>query len=320
MSQTAQNIVERRRLRRRLSLWRFVALVAAVLGLGLLMARLAGDSTGLAGADQIARVKITGFISDDLKQQNLLKKIAKSKKVKALILRINSPGGSTTGSEALYEAVREVADKKPVVAVLGTVAASGGYVAAISADHIVARGNTLTGSIGVIMQWPEVAELLGKVGLKYREVKSSPLKAEPSPFRTPSEEVLKVTRAAVADSYVWFRDLVAERRGLEAEKAAGLADGRVFTGRQAKEAGLVDAIGGEKKALEWLQSEKKIDKKLKIHDWESGSLKERALSGLLISALVRALGLEKTFPNGLLTGSAPSSRLDGLLSVWHPAG
>lgn len=320
MLQTAQNIVERRRLRRRLSLWRFTAIAALFVVLGVLFAELAGDGAGITGVDQIARVEINGFISDDFKQQKLLKKIAKAKRVKALILRINSPGGSTTGSEALYESIREVADKKPVVAVLGTLAASGGYVAAIAADHIVARGNTLTGSIGVILQWPQVTGLMDKIGLKYREVKSSPLKAEPSPFREPSEQVLKITRETVADSYVWFRDLVAERRAFSPDKAARLADGRVYSGRQALKAGLIDAIGGEAKARQWLESEKDIDSKLKIKDWKSTSLKERALSGLVISWLAQAFGLDKTALQALIPDNRPSSRLDGLLSVWQPAG
>lgn len=320
MPQTAQSIVERRRLRRRLSLWRFIAILALLITAGTLISFLADDNSGLAGSDQIARVKISGFISDDFKQQQLLEKIAKSKKVRALILRINSPGGSTTGSEALFESIRQVAGKKPVVAVLGTVAASGGYVTAIAADHIVSRGNTLTGSIGVILQWPEVAGLMDKVGVKYREVKSSPLKAEPSPFRTPSEEVLKITRESVADSYSWFRDLVAKRRSLTDGQAAKLADGRVFTGRQALQSGLVDAIGGEAKALEWLKTEKKIDSKLKIRDWKSDSLKDRALSGFIVSWFAKSLGFDISAIKTLISGSKPSSRLDGLLSVWHPDG
>ncbi len=320
MSQTAQNIVERRRLRRRLSLWRFAAILALFIALGTLIAQLVDNGAGITGKDQIARVKISGFISDNHKQQELLKKIAKSKRVKALILRINSPGGSTAGSEALFESLRLVAKKKPVVAVLGTVAASGGYVAAIAADHIVARGNTLTGSIGVILQWPEITGLMDKVGVRYREVKSSPLKAEPSPFRVPSEEVLKITRESVADSYAWFRDLVADRRALSSDQAATLADGRVYTGRQALKSGLIDAIGGEATALEWLKSEKDIDPKLKIKDWKLDSLKDRALSGFVISWLAKALGIDNSVIEALMTGSRSSSRLDGLLSVWHPAG
>ena len=320
MPQSAQNIVERRRLRRRLSLWRMAAIAALFVTLGALITLMSGDEAGLAASDQIARVKVSGFISDDFKQQKLLRKIAKSKRVKALILRINTPGGTTAGSEALYEAIREVADKKPVVAVLGTMAASGGYVAAIAADHIVARGNTLTGSIGVILQWPEVTGLMDKVGLKYREVKSSPLKAEPSPFRQPSEEVLKITRESVADSYQWFRDLVAERRALTADRAARLADGRMFTGRQALKAGLIDALGGETKARQWLRDEKKISAELKIKDWKTDSLKDRALSGFAASWVARALGFDISALKALLPAARPSSRLDGLLSVWHPAG
>ncbi|HHK73538.1 MAG TPA: signal peptide peptidase SppA, partial [Rhizobiales bacterium] len=263
MKTEARILLERRRLKRRLSVWRITAVIALLLALGALV--LKGDEDlGTPGGTHIARMSLSGFITDDRKQQDLLAKIAKAKRVKALILRINSGGGTTTGSEALFEAIRKVAKEKPVVAVLGTVAASGAYVAAISTDYIVARGNTITGSIGVIVQWPEIAGVLEKIGVKYREVKSSPLKASPSPFLVPDPKSMEITRAMVRDSYEWFRDLVAERRGLDADRAARLADGRIYTGRQALKEGLVDAIGGEDKAREWLTKERKIDAELKV--------------------------------------------------------
>jgi protease-4 len=318
MTPEARLILERRRLKRRVSIWRFGAVLAVLLALGALVLN-SDEDIGMPGGKHIARITLNGFITDDAKQQDLLKKIARAKRVKALILRINSGGGTTTGSEALFEAVRKVAKKKPVVAVLGTVAASGAYVAAISSDYIVARGNTITGSIGVIVQWPEIAGVLEKIGVKYREVKSSPLKASPSPFLVPDPKSLEITREMVRDSYEWFRDLVAERRGFDKAKAARLADGRIYTGRQALKEGLVDTIGGEDKAREWLKTEKNIAKDLEIKDWKSESLTETAFAGLAIRWIGQIFGIDVSALGTLLPARAGASRLDGLLSVWHPA-
>ncbi len=313
-------LIDRRRLKRRLFLWRFIAIVALFAALGLLLAETAGDDLSLTRTSQIARVSLTGFISDDRKQQQLLRKIARAKHVKALVLRINSPGGTTTGSEALFEAIRAVAAKKPVVAVMGTVAASGGYAVALAADHIVARGNTITGSIGVIVQWPELEDLLAKIGVNYREVKSSPLKASPSPYHTPDEQSLAIMRAMVRDSHDWFIRLVADRRKMDMTTARRLGDGRIYTGRQALAEKLVDAIGGEKTARSWLEKTRKIDRNLKVVDWKTDSLQELAFSRLALSVAGAIPGL-KPLTDLFDRRSAtyrPNTRLDGLLSIWHP--
>ncbi len=170
-----------------------------------------------------------------------------------MLLRINSPGGTTAGSEALYEAIRHLAETRPVVAVLGEVAASGGYVAALGADHIVGWGNTLTGSIGVIMEYPDLTQVLDRLGIGWETVRSSELKAEPSPFRPTNPAARARDEALVAEGYAWFRGLVGERRGLEGAALDAVANGGVFTGRLALENGLIDEIGGERVALEWLE-------------------------------------------------------------------
>ena len=136
-----------------------------------------------------------------------------------MILRIDSPGGTTAGSEAIYEEIRASSAKdKPVVAVMDTVAASGGYITAIAADHIVARGNTITGSIGVIFSFPEVSQLLDTLGIKMEEIKSGDLKAEPSPYKPVPEKAREVSKAMVQDGFEWFTGLVAERRKLPIEQ------------------------------------------------------------------------------------------------------
>jgi protease IV len=198
----------------------------------------------------------------------MLREIGARDSVEAVILRINSPGGTTAGSEALYDLVRRVAEEKPVVAVLGEVAASGGYVAALSADHIISRGNTLTGSIGVIMEYPDITELLDRWGIDIETFRSSTLKAEPAPYRPISPEGRELNEALVAESFAWFRDLVGDRRGLAGDDLDRVANGAVFTGRIALEAGLVDALGGELEARDWLESQSEGLGDLPVRAWE----------------------------------------------------
>jgi protease-4 len=219
MVSEAEIIVERRRFRRRLLFWRVAAAVLLVAALLAFAGGLGGFADIAKQREHIARVKIDGLITGDQSTLDLLKEIADSKAAKGLIIRIDSPGGTTAGSEALYEAIRTIAKDKPVAAVMDTVAASGGYITAIAADHIVARGNTITGSIGVIFQWAEFSQLLSTLGVKMEEIKSGELKAEPSPFKPLTEKAREVSQAMVQDSFAWFTGLVAERARLY--RAAG---------------------------------------------------------------------------------------------------
>ncbi len=322
MTLDADAIVEKRRLRRRVSFWRLLSIIVIIFGVFAI--GLADEDAGFnfSTRDHVARISVEGLIVDDRKKIKLLNEARDSKKVKAVIVWINSPGGTTTGAETLFEAIREIAAVKPVVTVLGTVAASGGYIAAVAGDHIVARGNTITGSIGVIFQWAEVAALLEKVGVKMEEIKSSPLKGTPSPFVPISEEARRVTTEMVADSYSWFVDLVASRRPFNAVRARQLADGRVYTGRQALEARLVDAIGGEKQALKWLTTVKKIDKELEVVDWAKPAYSDFNLSSKLLMYAAHAFGLPEVLGSAFMNqkGLTPERlRLDGLVALWHPS-
>lgn len=306
----ADAIAERHHLKRSLSLWRFGAILAGVISL-IVMA----DAAGTFKQDYVARIAVTGLIVDDAAQRNLLDQVASDNHAQALILFIDSPGGTTAGSEALYEAIRETAKVKPVVAVMGTVAASGGYIAALGADHIVARGNTLTGSIGVIFQSVEISGLMDKLGVSVQEVKSAPLKGGPSLFEPMDEAERKATRDLLMDTFDWFVALVAERRGLTGEQAEKLADGRVFTGRQAINAKLIDEIGGQGSARQWLAEAHEISRTLPVHDVEPAddlmgidSFSGRALAHMF-SALVAPLSEKIQITERL--------RLDGLVSVWH---
>jgi protease-4 len=313
MVSEAEMIVERRRLRRRLLFWRVTAVVLFV---GALLA-LAGTMGSFADIEKqrehIARIKIEGLITGDQPTLDLLDKIADSKTVKGLIIRIDSPGGTTAGSEALYEAIRKIAKDKPVAAVMDTVAASGGYIIAIAADHIVARGNTITGSIGVIFQWAEFSQLLTTLGVKMEEIKSGELKAEPSPYKPLSDKAREVSQEMVQDSFAWFTGLVAERRKLPLDRVQVLADGRVYTGRQAVADKLIDELGGEDKAIDWIKKEKSLPDGIEVLDWDVKPMTSAAGFGFRIaSGLLNAVGL------GDLVQEARIQKLDGLLSVWHP--
>lgn len=256
---------ERRRKWRRSAFWRGF-LVAAVLAA--IIAIWAGSGAIATRAPHVARYEVAGLITDDAKRDEMLAELADNASVRAVVLRINSPGGTTAGSEALFASLRAIAAKKPLVAELAEVAASGGYVAAIAADHIVARGNTLTGSIGVIMEYPDLTGVMARLGIGLETVRSSELKAEPSPFRPTSPAARALDEAMVADSYRWFRDLVGERRGLSGNALDAVANGGVLTGRLALAGGLVDEIGGEPEALAWLESRDAALADLPVRDWK----------------------------------------------------
>jgi protease IV len=314
MVSEAEVIVERRRLRRRLLFWR---VTAVVLFIGALLA-LAGSMGSFADIgkqrDHIARIKIEGLITGDQPTLDLLKDIADSKTVKGLIIRIDSPGGTTAGSEALYEAIRKIAKDKPVAAAMDTVAASGGYIIAIAADHIVARGNTITGSIGVIFQWAEFSQLLTNLGVKMDEIKSGELKAEPSPYKPLTDKAREVSQAMVLDSFAWFTGLVSERRKLPIDRVRILADGRVYTGRQAVTEKLIDELGGEDKAVDWIKKEKGLPSGIEVLDWDAKPMTDPTGLGFRIASnLLKSVGL------GGLAEEVRIQKLDGLLSVWHPS-
>jgi protease-4 len=319
MSLETEAILDRRRLRSHLTFWRVAAVLAGVIAIGALVFK----STGRVGLGDrhIARVNIEGIITEDRDQLTMFKKIAKDKSVEAMILFINSPGGTTTGGEAVFEAIRGVAANKPVVAQFGTIATSAAYIAGLATDQIVARGNTITGSVGVIFQWAEVSELLGKLGVKMNEVKSGPLKANPSPFQPVDEAGRQNAQQMVAESMQWFKGLVASRRNIDTATVPGLEQGRVYSGREALEHKLIDKIGGEPEAQKWLEEQRGITAGLKIVDWKAKDedswglfgMAGRALTGLIGSSAMRILGLAADDPRlGLL-------QLDGLVSVWQPS-
>ena len=299
MSLDADLIIERRRLKRQLNLWRVIGLVAVLAAIVVGAGRL-----NLTGDGHIARIAINGIIVDDLARDEVLRKIAENDRAKALIVNINSPGGSYVGGEALYEALRFVGRKKPVVALMGTTATSAGYLTALASDQIFARSSSLTGSIGVILQSVDVTNMLDNIGVKPIVIKSAPLKAQPNPFEKFSKAARKVTESVVADFYNMFIDVVAERRNLPREKVKKLADGRVFSGRQAYALGLIDAIGAETEARKWLFDSHEIADSLPIEDIEI------AKDGIPWASWLNSK-IEKIIFSKRLS-------LDGMISLWQP--
>ncbi len=299
MSLDSDARIDRQSLKRRLAFWQ----VLAVLALALLLLGAAGRLWAPVRGPYIARLDISGVIVNDRDREETLRKIAQDDRIRALLVHIDSPGGTMVGGEALYRALRRVAVRKPVVAVLDTVAASGGYMVAIATDHIVAREGTVTGSIGVIFQTAEITTLLERLGIATAAIKSAPLKASPSPLEKLTPEARQAAQVLVDDMFALFIDMVAERRGMGREEARALADGRVFTGRQALANRLVDALGGEEEGLAWLGRERGLDAGLPIRDIAppESPLWRWAVEGFL----------GKTVFSERLT-------LDGLVALWHP--
>ncbi|MCH7832297.1 MAG: signal peptide peptidase SppA [Proteobacteria bacterium] len=300
MSLDADYVVERRRLKRRLTFWRVlgvVALVAAIVAA-------AGRFDLRRQQDHVAQIAIGGLILDDPARDKALKEVADNDNAKALLVKIDSPGGTYVGGEALYESLRRVGEKKPVVALMGTTATSAAYMTALGSDHIIARSSTLTGSIGVILQTADVTGLLDKIGIKSVVVKSGPLKAQPNPLEKFSPAARKATEAIIADYFDMFVTLVAERRPLSREQVLKLADGRVFSGRQAKKAGLVDALGAESEARKWLSETHKIADSLPI---EKVKIKheDEPWRDLFDSMIGKVMFSERL-------------SLDGVIALWHP--
>jgi len=319
MSSEVETVLDRRRMRRSLTAWRGAAIAALVIAAGAVALQGEGWS-GLIAEKQIARVVIEGAITEDRSQLKMLKKIAEADHVKGVLVFVNSPGGTTTGGEGLYEALRELSEKKPVVAQFGTVAASAAYIAGLGTDHIVSRGNTITGSVGVLAQWPEVSQLMDKLGIRFNEVKSGELKASPSPFKPMDERSRQVMQDTIDDSFKWFQGLVESRRGIKAADVPGLLDGRIYSGREALTHKLVDEIGGEREAVKWLEEKRGVAEDLKIVNWTPDRDNLWGLSPSSGGVWGAIFGPDVSRLTAVLARDPAISTLglDGLISVWHP--
>jgi len=293
-------------LRRSRFVWRivaFVALVAAVLAVG---GRYATEY-GLSG-DQIARVVIDGTITTSPERLKTLDALAKNDSVKAVVVAINSPGGSTAGGEELYEALGKLRAKKPVVAYIKELGASAAYMTAIATDRIFVRRLSITASIGVLFQTYNAGKLMETIGIGEDKVASGPLKAEPSIAHPMTPEVRASIQSLVDDSFSWFVDVVAERRGMSRADVLPLADGRIITDNQAIQDKLADEVGGEAEAIDWLVKNKGLKADLPVNTWFPTDQPGFGGIGKWLGGEARsALGLPSETP----------ILLDGLVSLWQ---
>ncbi|HEY0202554.1 MAG TPA: signal peptide peptidase SppA [Acetobacteraceae bacterium] len=287
-------LLDRRRLKRRLNFWRAAAVLAVVAALAAVGTR--SRSLGGVGLAHVARVNVTGVITEDRKLLEAVTDLAKDGTVRAVIVSIDSPGGSVAGGESLRGALIRVAAAKPVVAVMRGTAASAGYMVALPSARIFARDATLTGSIGVILETGNVGGLLQRLGVSAEAITSGPLKDQPSFTRSLTPEGRDYLHGLVNDMFDQFVTMVADARHLDPARVRELADGRAYTGRQAQKLGLVDEIGGEAEARDWLARERDVPATTPVRDLQTGSFYERTL-GATMSGLWRSM-VGGTLPAG----------------------
>jgi protease-4 len=314
-------IVDRRRMRRKLIFWRIGTVAIAVVAIAAVAYVAVPRTSWTKPGAYIARIKITGLIRGNDERAEALERLGRSQ-ARAVIVHIDTPGGTTAGSEQRYDALRRLQARKPMVVVVDGLAASGGYIAAMASDHIIALDTSLVGSIGVLFQYPNFTEILKTVGISVESIKSAPLKASPSGFEPTSPEARAAIAAIVSDSYDWFKALVKDRRKLDDGQLAKVSDGRVFTGRQALDLHLVDGVGNERTALAWLEQEKKVPASTPVRNVP---LEPRFgdLSFLHLAAwsfeVVGLSAFARRIEDWGAVQAIERLNLDGLLALWHPA-
>lgn len=301
MAITTDSLLDRIKLKGKIQCWRTAAIILAT---ALLFFLISKNTDFIVGRDYVARVTVSGIVSNDIDQIDAIENLAKNNNVKAVIIYIDTPGGTAVGGETIYNAVKTLAEKKPVVSVMGSLATSAGYLIATAGERIFAHKGTITGSIGVILQSPNVTELAKKIGITMDTVKTGELKGTPSPFESLTPEGQKVMQSVVDSFHDVFIDIVAMEREMDKSEAIAISDGRVFTGLQALEKKLIDEIGGEKEAVKWLSKNKGIKESLAIKDVKTNNLKSgwKDLFGIT------------SWQKGLLPESL---YMHGLLSIWE---
>jgi protease-4 len=303
MALEADALIDRARLKRRLMFWRVLAVLALVVAA--LVAMPGGGKFGVGPLGRhIARYRIDGIIGDGSEQIEALDKLGKDPEVTAVILHLDTPGGAVGGGEGIHDAVLSLSQKKPVVAVMDAMAASAGYMIAVGAPHIVARESTLTGSIGVLLEFGDVSGLLDKIGVKAEQLVSGPLKGQPSFTQPLSPQGRDYLQGLVTDLYDQFVQIVALGRHMDPVKVKSLADGRAYTGRQAHDLGLVDEIGGEPEAVAWLHSARHVDSGLPVEETKKGTWLQRQMESSL---------------NTIFISASHALHVDGVWAVWQPS-
>lgn len=299
-------LIDRQRLKQQLSSWRAIALLVIFLASALYFGGMGKTGKPSISGDYIAEIRIEGIMFDDAKRDKMLKDILADNRAKALIVQMDSPGGTTMGGEEIYLQLKEIAKKKPVVGVMRTLCASACYMASLGTDYTVAREGTLTGSIGVLLQSVEFSRLADKLGITPITIKSGEMKDVPSISAPMTDEQRKIVSEVVTDAYDHFVRLIVENRKMDDGLVRKLADGRVYTGSQAQKLNLIDGLGGKDEALVWLAEKRKINPKLQVRE-----IKPEPELDSLLGVLSQSTGIK------IFNRSAVG--LDGLVSIWHPS-
>jgi len=289
MSLEADLLAERRRLSRRVSLWRTLAVLGVIAALAVIFGR--GDMGGLASGEHVLRLRIEGVITEDRRLLEVIEEARTDTSARAMLLIIDSPGGSMAGGEALHGALKRFAEQKPIVALMGGTAASAGYMIAMPAQHVLAREATVTGSIGVLLQSFDVSELMARLSVRPDILTTGPFKAQPNPFQPLTDQGRAEMMRVLEDLHGQFIAMVVAGRRMDEARVRPLADGRVFTGRQALGLGLIDAIGGEAEARAWLAAQKDVPVALPVRDLEPRDRVEKFLNRY-VGGLVKTLMAE----------------------------
>ena len=297
MSGSADNLIERRRLRRRLA-----ALRLAVLALVLLLGWSVSGHRPAASRAHVDVLTVSGLITDEPRRIAAIDHARHDPSVKAMILAVDSPGGTVAGGENLHDALARFGQAKPLVTVMGGEAASAAYMISVPSRRIFASEATLTGSIGVILESPDVSGLLDRIGVHVDQFVSGPLKGQPSVTSPISPAGRDMLQGLVADLYGQFVRIVADGRHMSPDRVRALADGRPYTGEQALPLGLIDQIGDRTDARHWLAANAGVPTDLPTHDVDWQSKRERF--GLMLGSVLKTL-----VPQGLM--------LDGALALWQ---
>ncbi len=256
------------------------------------------DASSLVADDRIAVVRVEGMILETKPMLEWIDEIAKDDSVRGVLLRVDSPGGGAAASQEIYTALMELSKQKPIVASMGSTAASGGLMVAMAAEHIVANPSTVTGSIGVRMDVPQLQGIMGKIGIDQLTLKTGEFKDAGTFARPMTDKERDYLEGVLNDMHEQFVLLVAEGRKLAVEKVQEMADGRIFTGRAAKELGLVDELGGQDAALAFLYKHTKVHPDVELYEQPDDTEFWKAIgSNALAPAILHLLGIDITQGN-----------------------
>ncbi|MFL2650514.1 MAG: signal peptide peptidase SppA [Alphaproteobacteria bacterium] len=253
--------------------------------------------------DFIATISIEGIINDPVDILNDLEYINKSSNAKALLVSINSPGGTFVSSKELYDKIKEINKKIPVVTYMREMATSGGYLVSLASQKIFSNIGTITGSIGVILQTAEITELLKKIGINPIVIKSGDLKATPNPFEGVSKKDSEYLNNIIKSMQLEFLNILSENRDIENETLRIISDGRIFTGKQAKELNLIDFIGSKNDAIRWLKEKAKVPPDIDIIDFSKETQFEKLINMRLFNENFNFL---------------KNNINNGFLAIWDP--